>query len=400
MAAVLLCCEGGGGLGHIIRLRRIAAELSRRGAVCHAALIKPDKGRGFAESFSSILQAPGERWGSGYPPKLQLSPDPRDACNTTFQLWELGFWRRETVAANVLAWQRIFAEIKPDAVVADLAPFALLAAAGRIPTFCVGNGFFVPATVGGYFSPDGKPASPQDCAAQDEFFEIARAALKDIGLEPPSNIALALCSDAPCPAALPALDPRYAIRAEALAPPELEEQPGEFPAPQGDRVLVYLGQDVAAHRVLLDGVAASGLPAILYVSPNAAAGLPAMRNLVVRTQPFTLREIAGLGGLVVHHGGIGITHASALAGVPQWIGYRGYERWRNAQAAFKQGAAVAGSLESLRAEHVASSILRLATSSDHKRAARDWAAASHKWIGGRRGQDVIADRIMHALGRR
>jgi hypothetical protein len=362
-------------------------------------LIKPDQGRDFAESFSSILQAPTERWGSDYPPRLQLSPDPRDACNTTFQLWELGFWRGETVAANVQAWQRIFADVKPDAIVADLAPFALLAAVGRIPTFCVGNGFFVPATVGGYFSSDGKPASPQDCAAQDEFFEIARGALRNLGLTPPDNIASALCGDAPCPATLPELDPRYSIRDETLAPPELDEPPGNLPAQQGSHVLVYLGQDLAAHRVLLDGVAASGLPAMLYASRNTAAGLPAMRNLIIRAQPFTLHEIASLGRLVVHHGGIGMTHASALAGVPQWIGYRGHERWRNACAAWKRGAAVAGSLESLKADQVAASILQLAASSNHKRAALGWAEASHKWVAGRRGQDVIADRIMRALGR-
>ncbi len=394
MPRVLLCSEGGSGQGHIVRIRRIAEALSSRGATCHVALFDPSKGRALAGHVLSVLQAPVNRWGNDYPPTLQLSPEPRDACNTTFQLWELGFWNADTTAGNLKDWDAILAQIRPDVVVADFAPFALLAAADRVPTFAIGNGYFVPALIDEYFTPDGEAASDQDKAAQDGFFACIDTAFRKAGLRASEDFAKALCSDHPSPATLPALDPKYNLRPQSLAPPELDVLPDEPAQLRGNEILIYLGDDPAGHAELIESVAKTNLKARLYTLNTVSTPFKVTENLSIQTVPFSLKQIAERACLLVHHGGIGITHLGALAGVPQIVGYKGHERWSNAKALHGQGVGGGKMVGQGQTKTFVGLITHYSQDGLHRHAALDWARYSRRWIAGRRGQDVIAQKII------
>lgn len=393
MPRILLCWEGGRGNGHVVRLQRIVKSLRLRGASCFVAAFNVQAAERMKEDGVPVLQAPVERWGGQKPPALVRTIPSRDHCNFTIPLWELGFWRKQTISSNLQGWDKIFASVKPDAVVADFAPFALLAAAGRVPTFAVGNGFFVPATCGDYLTPDEGPPSAADRAVQDEIFTNVRGAFRSLGQKTPESIAEALCSLNPCPATLPALDPRYALRPDSLIPPELDTIPDKSFG-SGNQIFLYLGADAVNLPVALQAVEKTGLPAVLFYQGASLHHGPGSSLIRTRTTPFSIKEIANNAGLVIHHGGVGITHLAALAGVPQLIVHRGSERWLNARSVSKTGAGGGRASKSENIDDIARLIVVLLRKKSFKEAALNWAEESLEWIAGRRGQDIIAERIM------
>lgn len=393
MPRILLCWEGGRGDGHVVRLQRIVKALRFRGASCFVAAFDVRAAERLKEDGIPVLQAPTERWGGQKPPSLGHTMPSRDHCNFTIPLWELGFWRKQTIISNLQGWDKIFALVKPDAVVADFAPYALLAAAGRVPTFAIGNGFFVPALCEDYLTPDDCPPSTADRVRQDVIFANVRDAFRSLRQKTPEPVAAALCSLHPCPATLPELDPRYALRPDSLVPPELDTIPAK-PCGSGNLIFLYLGTDAINLPVALQAVEKTGLPAILHfrgVSPHQGP-----RSSLIRTRatPFSIEEIAHNAGLVIHHGGIGITHLAALAGVPQLIVHRGSERWLNARSVSKTGAGGGRASKSENIDDIARLIIVLLRKKTFRDAALRWAETSLDWIAARRGQDVIADRIM------
>ncbi len=382
-------------MGHAMRIKRIAASLSRRGVRCVVASSRKALLNGFS---TETLQAPQERKGKDLPPPLNRSFTPRDLSNFTSLMWELCFWRRTAVLQNLQGWDKIFSSIKPDAIVADLAPFALLAAAGRIPTAAVGNGYFVPACVDGYLTPDGLPASNADKTVQAQYFANIKWAYKKSKLEPPSSVAAALCGDVQYPATLPALDPRYSLRTAALVPPEMDALPPLILS-RGQDVYIYMGEDPQGHKRAIEAVATVVPHAVLYASQDAQKHMDGTwpSNLEIRLAPFTPEEISIRAALVVHHGGAGITHLAALSGVPQLIAYRGHERWHNATAIWKKGAGAGFPIDGFDAPTFSEHASQFAAPSPQREASLAWARESQDWIRGRLGQDVIAAGVLRAV---
>jgi hypothetical protein len=137
MSRVLLTWELGGGLGHLMNLRPIAAGLLQRG---HTVMLA-------AKDLSRVKRVfDCER--------IQLFAAPRDIRGglvshpiVTYAdlLLTVGFADIDSLTAHVQAWQSLYDVCKPDLLICDHSPTALLAARGfpfRIAT--VGTGFFCP----------------------------------------------------------------------------------------------------------------------------------------------------------------------------------------------------------------------------------------------------------------
>jgi UDP:flavonoid glycosyltransferase YjiC (YdhE family) len=134
---ILLAWELGAGLGHAMNLRPLAAELAKRRYEMTLAAKDVSQVREiFATTPVTVLQAP---WNT-------------DPCNRvdsilTFAdlLWNIGFGDRQALVGHVAAWRNLFALVKPDLVVCDHSPTALLAARdAKFPVATVGTGFFCP----------------------------------------------------------------------------------------------------------------------------------------------------------------------------------------------------------------------------------------------------------------
>src|SRR5688572_18041129 len=136
MARVLCAWEFGGDLGHVRRWMPIARELRAGG---HEPLLVfrdlASLGEAARESFdwfqAPLLRAPARQ-----------NPSPLNASDI---LLNLGYDDAAGLAGALRAWLSLVELAKPDLVVADYAPTALLAArAARLPRLTIGTGFSVP----------------------------------------------------------------------------------------------------------------------------------------------------------------------------------------------------------------------------------------------------------------
>jgi UDP:flavonoid glycosyltransferase YjiC (YdhE family) len=138
MATVLLTWELGGGIGHLRNLRPIGEELIRRGHRVFAVV----------RDLAKVRSVLGEI-GIPYVPApivVRHGPAPFDPP-TSFAhvLANIGFANESSLATVFEAWNTLFDVVRPDLVVADHSPSALLALWGRaIKRINVGIGFFCP----------------------------------------------------------------------------------------------------------------------------------------------------------------------------------------------------------------------------------------------------------------
>ena len=394
---ILLCCESGSGTGYSNRVKHLARSLNDRGARCVVSVFDRRVLSTLSEYADDVVPAPQERFGREQPPKFALARNDPESINFASYLWRLGFWRKSTVLANFKAWDKIISRVQPAVVVADFAPYALLAASGRIPTLTIGHGLSVPAVADGFFTLNGQLPSPLDQAVQADLFETIGQVYDLAGVLAPASIPQALCGDEQCPATLPALDPRYALRSNALSPPVIDNLP-PLSEGRGRETLVHMGEEPAEHIGAIAAVAKACPKAVLYASPSSRiplSGLPA--NLKLQRKPFTAEEIAMRAVLLVHYGGAEMTHLAALTGVPQLIAYRGGVGWHNAKAVSRLNAGAGHSLDDMKAEELADLAATTSSTVLYSVAARSWAEDSQSWVAGRRGEDVISEKIMLAV---
>ena len=153
MKTALLVTEAGRGLGHIKRLAAISGELKLRGWRTILSSFRLAHLGADASAFHEILPAPG--WpGLQNETGFRKAHDPKvPATSYASMLSHFGAADPRVVRNQLLAWSGLLARTDPTAVVGDYAPGCMLAAAGRIPSFAVGNGFTVPALRNGRFVP-------------------------------------------------------------------------------------------------------------------------------------------------------------------------------------------------------------------------------------------------------
>ncbi|THF66241.1 glycosyltransferase family 1 protein [Pseudothauera nasutitermitis] len=137
MARVLIAWELGGAFGHLARCLRLAQALRLRG---HDVVLALRDVR--IPTVSAPL--PGITIVAAPFAPAERAPA-RPPVNYAEVLTHCGFAKAEDVAARLVAWQGLMALARPDVVVADHAPTALLAArTGGLPHLAVGTGFAIP----------------------------------------------------------------------------------------------------------------------------------------------------------------------------------------------------------------------------------------------------------------
>ena len=223
----------------------------------------------------------------------------------------------EIVAAMVRGWRQLIDAVRPNLVIADFAPFLLLATRGRLPTMAVGNGFTLPPAAMQAFPPLIESIPGVD---QQEVLEQLNAGLADAG--------------APTIGALPAglrrrpRHPRDLRRARSLR--------GAAAAKRGRCPIRSISMRWRAKARRSSSSPPSGSrpirrsgagwrwPACRCGSMCRAAAPPlreALTNLGIHFEPEPLpfAEIAKRSRLLVSHGGHGFVCAGLVAGLPQVV---------------------------------------------------------------------------------
>ncbi|HEV2972593.1 MAG TPA: hypothetical protein VGY55_21680 [Pirellulales bacterium] len=138
MATILYAWELGGGLGHILRSLPLAQKLAARGHRVIATLRELRRAENaFGGAAVQYLPAPHLAW---------RIPDPIEPVRKYADLLHnVGFAHAEDLRILTRAWQTLFALVRPDLILCDHSPSALLAASiDEIPCALIGTGFCCP----------------------------------------------------------------------------------------------------------------------------------------------------------------------------------------------------------------------------------------------------------------
>ena len=312
MAHVLIGWELGANRGHAMRMAALGAQIRNAGHEVSFAVQRVDALSEEEAGGSPVWQAP-------VTPRLLLSGSRASGAATTGMadtLARLGFDDAGIVAAMIRSWRQLAAAVRPDVIIADYAPFLLLAARGRIPSIAIGNAFTLPPA-----SMKQLPRLVDGSGAADQGAMLAtiNRALDAFTAPPLAALPRLFEADRMIPASFAELDAYADYRADILANP----MPAEFTARagSGEEVFVYAHDRMSPDASLWRGLKASGLAVRIHPQRAQAILLNALAGygFLVEPEPVDFATIAARSRIVVSYGGHGFVCAALAAGLPQVI---------------------------------------------------------------------------------
>ncbi len=135
---VLFCWELGGGLGHMMQMLPLAEDLAKAGCRVFVALRQLERATDiFGRAGVSFLQAPA--WLPGTPGRF------RRPVTFAGLLANVGFGSDGELFARACAWRNLMRMVRPDLIIFDHSPTALLASRGLATRRAlIGSGFCCP----------------------------------------------------------------------------------------------------------------------------------------------------------------------------------------------------------------------------------------------------------------
>lgn len=326
MARIAFAWELGQSFGHALGCSALARPLQRRG---HAIALMFRELRQLAvlpESAAyDVFQAPFEqRMGIGETPPASFAE----------VLLGAGYRDPARLTALVGAWRKLFELWRPDLLVADFSPTALLAAHSLgIARVTYGNGFFTPPRLSPLpaFRFD-EPVEPERVARADRSaLESVNRALAAFGVPALPTLAAMFATDEDFLCTFPELD-HYGTRPQAgYWGPRLRVDMGNdvrWPAGPGPRVFVYLQKYLPQLDALVDCLASGPYRVLAWIpgleEPRRAR--LAGRGRVVLDRPVRMDSVLRECDLMVSLGG-DIAHGSLMFGAAQLVFPQQYEQY-------------------------------------------------------------------------
>lgn len=330
---VLLAWELGDGHGHISRLLPLARRLKAAGAECVFAVRDLTNAQTLLDTSGfRFVQAPYASPRSIYSGRLQIG---------TFGdiLETIGYNQADRLAGLVHGWSGLFDIFRPDLVIADYAPTALLAALGRVQSVAIGDWFTLPPSRLERFS-DLRKTSAR--VSENEMLDVVKTVQRARGASEPEYLPGILTTERDFVITLPELDIYAEHRPEPAVGPmaPLPEPVYHFEAEQD--FFAYLSATYAGTPKVLEAILAKGLTGTIYLRDASETAIKEWRarGLDIHDRPQNLKEMAQKSRVFVHHGGLGTMETAMALGRPQLCVSRHLEQAVNARLAGRQGLAV------------------------------------------------------------
>lgn len=352
MSRILLAWELGGNFGHVAPLRSLAQALRDLGHETVFAVRDLGAAETFLGGLGAVFQAPRPPEGSHRPVKVQVS--------YASLLHNTGFDDPASLAGRLRAWRQLMLALRVDAVIANHAPVALIAAQTLdLPRGQIGTGFCIPPVQAPFpsFQPDLRFDPAILSHNEQQVLAELNTALAKLGIAPFANLQQIFAGSEASILGYPELDPYEVPRAERFCGrPDLSHgAPPQWPTAAGPRLFGYL-RPFPHLQPLLKALQASRLPALLYVAGIAAETLrPFQRpGLQFSPGPVHLRMAAEQCDAMLHYAPDGTTSEMLLAGKPGLLLPTDLEKGLVARSAQRQGAAIvdAGKDEALLAQQL------------------------------------------------
>lgn len=322
MSRILLAWELGGGLGHAVPLSQIARALLDDGHEVHVALrdlstahatFAPLLARGL-----TLWQAPV--WLAG----LRGLPE---AATYAELLFRAGYLDAGRLRGPVLAWRSLFEQLRPNAMLVDHAPTALLAARGLpFARAIVGTGFFQP--------PAGRPIPPfriwerldprRVAQSEDRVLATVNDILGGLGQGPLGALHRLLEVDENFLLTWREVD-HFAERAAdpstrywGVLPTASHGAVAEWPQGDGPRVFTYMKGEYAQAEAVLKALREGPARTLAYVpnlAPDAARRVTGPR-LRIAPAALDMRSVCAQADAVVCNAGSGTVCTALQAGLP------------------------------------------------------------------------------------
>ena len=396
MPTVLYAWEMGTGLGHVMQFAQLARGLLKNGHRVVAIVKELKTARAAFASEVCLLPAPPT------PPHPTIK---RITESFAYLLGDYGFRDDETLGALTCAWRNLFEIVKPDLIIFDHSPTALLAARG-LPArrVLIGMGYIVPPDR--YPLPHVRPTSEvtEDELARGEDQILCRVnrLLKSWALPTLGRLGQ-LFSDVQQTYLMtfPELDPYARFR-----PPDARfwgavvargGASPHWPPGSGRKVYAYL-RNFPALPELLDFLKGSGLPTLIYgdVDPLTRDRFtsPTLRFAGERLDPVRVAHECDVQIMTSGHGSVATV---LLAGKPSLQLPLYQEQGLNARAVCKLGAGLDASIED--GKRVIQKLEQLLGSEQYAQGARRF-AQRYAWFDPCRQHEEMLDRIEGLLRQR
>ena len=320
MAHIHFAWELGGGLGHAGRLKPLAQEAVRRGHRVTMSL------RDLVHTNALLHDVEVPRFQA--PIWLHsVHGVPSPPASLAEILLTCGYLNADALHGLVIGWQHLLGTLKPDLLVADYAPTAMLAARVLgIRSAAIGIGFFIPPDV-----------SPMPCLRDWESIQPGRLAhadaqmlgsingvLQRLGGAPLQRAAQALHGDTPLALTWPELDHYGRDQLPAgqrwWGPSMLPTAgaPPAWPAGSGPRVFAYLKSTHPDHVALLNALVQRGCRTVCYLPDVALGARPPVASKLISyaTGPVDLALALPDCELCICHAGEATLAQALILGVP------------------------------------------------------------------------------------
>ncbi|WAK00369.1 glycosyltransferase [Methylobacter sp. YRD-M1] len=316
MNKIVYAWELGGGYGHIGAFLSVAKQFQQRGHEVVFVLKNLEHAHTLLGKYGfAYFQAP-MRW----PGNAAMPP----AINYAGILRNAGFHETAGLLARTQAWKTTIACLKPDLLLFDHAPTALLAARElKIPRALFGTGFYSPPRL----SP--MPAmrswlhvSERELAnSEAQVLAMINSVADRLGGRYLTALADLFEVEADFLCTLPELDHYQGRKQGVYWGPAFSYSEGEnlvWPSVGDKRIFAYLNKDYAGLEPLLQQLRSSSWSVFAHIPGTTPASIQkySSANLRISAQPVDMRQAAMQCDLSICHAGAGTSAAMLLSGKP------------------------------------------------------------------------------------
>lgn len=323
MAGIFFSWELGGGLGHAGSIKPLAEEMIRRGHRVSLGL----RDLVHTDVLLSGIEAPRHQ-APVWLHRVHGVPSP--PASMAEILMACGYLNADALRGLFVGWRNLLMLLRPDLLVADYSPTAILAARSLgIPSVATGPAFFIPPVDARFpciRDWEQIPAGRLD-HAERSVTTAANTVLTETGAPPIAYATSILGGDHALLLSWPELDP---YGRETLPEgmhwwgPSMLQSGGEFPAwpgGKGKKVFAYLKSAHPDHELVLKALVALGCSVVCYL-PELASGRPPPVSASCITYcngPADLARVLPECDLCVCHGGAATVAQSLLCGIPLFL---------------------------------------------------------------------------------